>query len=445
MLRLRGRAPSGPLSDGAVIQWITANCVPVALDRHTIAGDKGETGSIFRSIYQQEPQYQGLWLVAPDGRVLGATGRVPGDVASWPQEALADLRTGMKKFGTIEPHRVTRVDSLPFRGKGVRPDGSVTLAVSDRRINVKNLSQEVPPDAVGELLLGSVTLSAAEWSTFAPRNASVGSRWDIPEAVGGDFFPMLAVEMWEFEKRSEVTEFELAGRVASVQDGIACLVYRGHVAGDHDVTWDGGTKRSIKSTALKLTGGVGTYDIRAGQMLSLAWVWDGVYFGYEKPSDRDRAPRFRYAVVVEWRRADPISAAHLKTDAPGLEAKIGPADSTPEDALKTFLLALAAQDEAALRAVTLPHPEFDLLLRGPAEPPAQLALLKARLEEKPMRRLKTGDPVRMPDGESRVIKPADVREGRVVLWADGESLPSRLENVNGHWKVFAAPFIAARK
>jgi hypothetical protein len=121
------------------------------------------------------------------------------------------------------------------------------------------------------------------------------------------------------------------------------------------------------------------------------------------------------------------------------------ADSTPEDALKTFLLALAAHDGAALRAVALPDAELDLLLQGSPTPPEKLALLKAQLEEKPMNRLNAGDPVRMPDGESRVIKPADVREGRVVLWAAGEPLPSRLENVGGQWKVFARPFIAARK
>jgi hypothetical protein len=113
--------------------------------------------------------------------------------------------------------------------------------------------------------------------------------------------------------------------------------------------------------------------------------------------------------------------------------------------LKTFLLALAAQDEATLRAVTLLHDDFDLLLNGPLASPDQLALLKARLEDKPIKRLKAGDPVKMPYGESRVIKPIDVREGRVVLWPAGAPLPSRLENVGGHWKVFADPFIAARK
>ncbi len=113
--------------------------------------------------------------------------------------------------------------------------------------------------------------------------------------------------------------------------------------------------------------------------------------------------------------------------------------------MKTFLLALAAHDEATLRAVALPHAELDRLLGGRATQPEQLAILKSRLEEKPMKRLKAGDPVRMSAGESRIIKPDDVREGRVVLWPAGAPLPSRLEYVGGHWELFAGPYIATRK
>ena len=85
------------------------------------------------------------------------------------------------------------------------------------------------------------------------------------------------------------------------------------------------------------------------------------------------------------------------------------------------------------------------LAQAPKAPPDVLARIKAGLEARPMKRLNAGDRVRMPDGESRVIKPIDVREGRVVLWPDGAPLPPRLDDVGGHWKVFSRPFIAARK
>lgn len=130
---------------------------------------------------------------------------------------------------------------------------------------------------------------------------------------------------------------------------------------------------------------------------------------------------------------------------PGPATKVKLADGTPEDALKTFLLAMGAHDADTLRSVTLPEPDFEWLLKGPLASLELLTRLKAQLEEKPMKRLKAGDPVRMPGRESRVIRPDDVRAGRVVLWPEGVPLPSRLENVNGHWKVFARPFITARK
>jgi hypothetical protein len=143
------------------------------------------------------------------------------------------------------------------------------------------------------------------------------------------------------------------------------------------------------------------------------------------------------------------SAARTATQSNGATprsaSRVELADATPEGALKTFLLALAAGDRETLRAVTLPDDELDWLLRGRPVSPELLARIRAQLEQRSMRRLKAGDPVRMPGGQARVIQPDDVREGRVVLWPDGAPLPSRLENVNGHWKVFARPFIAARK
>jgi hypothetical protein len=131
--------------------------------------------------------------------------------------------------------------------------------------------------------------------------------------------------------------------------------------------------------------------------------------------------------------------------APLPERRVKVVDSSPEDALKTFLLALAAQDVATLRAVTLPDDEFDWLLNGRPASTELLERIEARIDKKPMRRLKAGDPVRMPDGETRIIKSVDVGEGRVVLWPDGALLPSRVEVVDGHWKVYARPLIVARK
>ena len=436
------------MSDSAVINLISTTCVPVALDHHKVSVDKGETGDFYRSVYNQLPRYQGLWLVSPDGRVLGAAGRGMSDDATWVRTVLADLKSGLAKFGAVAPRRVVRTNPVPYRGIGVRPDGSVRLAVEDRPIpDYINLSQPIPPKLLPDLALGSVELSAAEWSALAPPVTEKGSRWTIPEAVGRRFFPMLDWADVHFTDPRSVTEVQLAGRVASLRDGIAHLVYDGQIVGVINTSILPNTDRLPSKdhearSAMEMIGGAGAYDIRTGQMLSLTWVWKGAC-SLDIPPRRGTGTPF--GTLVEWRRGVPPTAPDIESKGPVVEPIVELADSTPEDALKTFLLALAAHDEATLRAVALPHAELNLLLSGPAAAPEQLALLRARLEEKPIKRLKTGDPVRTPDGESRVIKPGDVREGRVVLWPAGAPLPSRLENVGGHWRVFAAPFISARK
>ena len=122
-------------------------------------------------------------------------------------------------------------------------------------------------------------------------------------------------------------------------------------------------------------------------------------------------------------------------------------DGTPEEALKTFMVALAAKDERVLRAITLPDDGFEWLLKDRPAPLTGelLRKMKERLEQTPFHRLKAGDRVKMPGGRAGVIQSADVRNGRVVLRPAGSPYPTRLENVEGHWKVFARPFIVARQ
>ena len=90
------------MSDDRVINLIRTSFVPVALNLYAVREAKGEAGDFFRSVYQQKPQYQGLWLVSPDGRVLAAS--VDGE-PDWTKKVLRALNSGMKEFGTIAPRR----------------------------------------------------------------------------------------------------------------------------------------------------------------------------------------------------------------------------------------------------------------------------------------------------------------------------------------------------
>ena len=223
------------------------------------------------------------------------------------------------------------------------------------------------------MFLDSVTLSAAEWSALAPLDARAGSEWTIPEEIGRRFFPLLNPFDIKFRDPAEVTEVQLVGRVATIRKGVACLVYAGRIAGTHRGTKSEASEGKALSSALTMAGGVGAYDIQAGKMLSLTWVWDGRFRSYPPYAD----PPIRFGAVAEWRQRQPAAAAQLEAKAPGPETNGELADSTPEDAFKTFLVALAAQDEATLRAVTLPDAEFEWLLKAPKAPPDVLARIKA--------------------------------------------------------------------
>jgi hypothetical protein len=418
--------------------------VPVAVDLCEVRSAKGEAGDFFRSAYAQKPQYQGLWLTRPDGKVVMATLQGIGGTSDWSNNILAALHSALDELGPIAPRRVRPINPFPYRGVGIRADGSVTLAVSDRQIIVKDLALLLRAQD-GQVFLDQLTLTAREWSALVPSEIREGSQWAIPEDVGRPFYRLLNPFDVKFVDSSEMTEFQLAGKVASVRAGVAHLVYRGHLAGTHHGMRSEGRLGQQLSSDLKMIGGVGTCDLRSGRMLSLTWVWDGSYTTFFTPPDRGDLARF--AMVVEWRRGDATAGAPLTVNAPESSevGKIGVADSTPEDALKTFLIGLATNDEATLRAIALPDGDLEWLWHGPASSPDRVARLRARLDRAPMRRLIVGDPVTMPTGEARVIKPADVREGRVVLWPADEPLPSRVEDVGGHWKVLARPFIKARK
>jgi hypothetical protein len=125
---------------------------------------------------------------------------------------------------------------------------------------VKDLSRELPPNAMPDRRLDSMTLSATEWSTVAPPDPQVGSHWTIPEGVGHRFFALLSPTDAAFGDPAEVTDVRFVGRVASVRDGIAYLAYGGQIAGTHHGTQNEGMVGKEFSSALKLIGAVGAYE-----------------------------------------------------------------------------------------------------------------------------------------------------------------------------------------
>jgi hypothetical protein len=123
------------------------------------------------------------------------------------------------------------------------------------------------------------------------------------------------------------------------------------------------------------------------------------------------------------------------------------ADGTPEDAFRTFLLALATHDERTLRAVTLPVEGFEWLLKGPPVPPEKLEEFRAQFERQPIpiRRLQAGDKFTLPGNRKIIIPRDDVTPDRAVLVPANAPVPTRMRRIDGHWRVDARPIIDGRK
>jgi hypothetical protein len=260
----------------------------VALNLYVIRKAAGPGGDFIRGVQKQRPaQYQGLYLVAPDGKVLASHQNFKSD-KTWPREVLADLRPGLAAFGPVKPRAFHRLDPLPERGIGVRPDGRVCLGVY-LRYPIKGIPLRELPNPT----IDSLVLTAQEWKTLQPASAEAGAEWRVPESVARQFCRILGPGDEDTMPRpNEVKSVHLTGKVESVQGSMAYLTYTGEIAGAHNTQ----SNKGLCHGQAKLSG-VATYDLKSGRMRSLVWVFDGIYRGpppYDKPARS-------YTGVVEWR------------------------------------------------------------------------------------------------------------------------------------------------
>jgi hypothetical protein len=268
------------------------------LNLYRIRQDKGEAGDFWRSVQKQKPNYQGLWLVSPEGKVLAAhqdMSSMSDPRGKWAKTALADLEAGLKAFGPVTTRRIEKFQSLPHRGVGTTPDGQLTMAVTERWVIVKDLSREPSRDALGATVLDSINLTAEEWKGMVPVTPKSASEWAVPEATARKFFPLLSASDTVFRDPKEVTSVRVTGRVEKVERGIAFLTYEGEIGATHRGTENEGKEGKQCSSSAKLLGGLGTFDLKAGRLLALTLVFDGHFRNYA-PYDSPT----RFGAVVEW-------------------------------------------------------------------------------------------------------------------------------------------------
>src|SRR5947209_17545643 len=163
-------------------------------------------------IQRQRPaQYQGLYLVAADGKVLASHQNFKSH-KTWPREVLADLRPGVKAFGDIKPRAVEPADPLPERGVGLRTDGGVCPAVF-LRYAVKNIPLRELPNPT----IDSLVLTADELKELAPARTEAGAEWRLSEALGRKFSRVLGPGDEDTMPRpGEVTAVRFVGKVTAV-------------------------------------------------------------------------------------------------------------------------------------------------------------------------------------------------------------------------------------
>lgn len=266
----------------------------MALNLYEIRKASGAAGEFFAKIGKQTPsQYQGLYVVSPDGEVLSSRGAQP-KKGTWEADTLKMLAEGLKAFGPVTVRKVVWVDPKPDRGTGVRDDGSIVLAVA-----VRSMVLGLDKRGLGAVALDSVVLTSRERSDLSVTKAEVGDTWKLPARMVAAFHRVLSPtsDANNLARRDEVTKAQLVGKVERVSRGVAYYSFRGEIAGVHIYEFEPHKGKKIRA-AVTLRG-VGSADARTGRLLSFTLVGEGVYRHHPPYDDESK-----YGAVVEWRRSD---------------------------------------------------------------------------------------------------------------------------------------------
>lgn len=240
--------------------------VPVAVNLYKIREDRGPGGDLFRAVQRQMDQYQGFWVVSPEGKALAKYHDWKGD-PSVPQNQRVPmtLDAGLKAFGPVSPREAKPTDLLPYRGKGVRPDGKVSLALYGR------LMAQGRPD--GPMMLDSVTFEGAEWAAFAPPAKTKAQEWTVPETIARTLARSLLSpgDSGGVFRAEDFLQAELRARVESIEEGKARIRLTG--------TWKAeglyGGEKGHPYGASATGDGVALYDLEKRSMRSLIMVLNG--------------------------------------------------------------------------------------------------------------------------------------------------------------------------
>jgi hypothetical protein len=287
---------AGTLTDLRLIQRVSANFVPTHFNNNDPTRSRDDPSAmLWRDILRQkELQGQGIWIVGPDGTVLGGMsaevdghpadriGKGPGSPwqanPKFADAAVELLDRTLKEFGPVSRRNV-QPQPLPFRGAGVKPDGGVRLIAYNR--------------ADGGLAF-SVQLTKEDWQSFTPAKLASGERWTLPESVARQFAPVLSPYA-DTRFRPRPTDLKAAQLTAEVESADNRQA-RIRLAGRWQAEWDhDGNEHSIGSATAQ---GIAVYDVTKKSMRSVLVIFDGTY-SYTTSNSKPRTQSV--AAVVRWR------------------------------------------------------------------------------------------------------------------------------------------------
>jgi hypothetical protein len=163
--------------------------IPVALNADRFPDD--DAGKFFRTVMKTNNWPQGIWIVAPDGKVLAfhyfraMNGESPSKgKARWAQETLDAIEKGLTAFGPLQPRELKPHNPIPERGIGLLSNDGVRLAAFGTYL--RNGKRD------GDPVVDSIILTAEEWKTFQPRKLEVGAEWSVSEKAARRFAPVLS-------------------------------------------------------------------------------------------------------------------------------------------------------------------------------------------------------------------------------------------------------------
>ena len=280
----------GPLSDDEVVKAISRQCVPVAINREVISKEKSPAGDLYRSIQKQRPnQYQGIYVIDPEGKVLSNQANAPEDIRLWARDLRERIDAGVKAFGGVTRRPTAKFTALNDRGEGTRADGSIVLAVYLRHIG---------PDGrgFGDPAYDSAALTSEERTHFGRAGAKTGATWKVPATAVRTLHKVLSPnsDPNTMPRADEVTFARLTAQVERVSKGVAYMRYTGRITGTH--VWEYPPNKGKKIHGDVTLVGVGTCDAKTGELRSITLVGAGEYRNFP-PYDQVS----RYGAVVEWK------------------------------------------------------------------------------------------------------------------------------------------------